>query len=108
MYGLVVRFELRDGHEAGFDQLGAETVDQIEAHETGTLVYVIHRVDGAPHLRVFYELYRDEAAFQAHEAQPHVRRFLAERDEHLVGPPKVTVVRPGSGVVRDEVSFGGP
>ena len=108
MYGLVVRFELRDGHEASFDQLTAETVEQIEAQEPETLVYVTHRVNGAPQLRVFYELYRDEAAFQEHEAQPHVQRFLAERDQHLVGPPEVTFVRPGPGVVRGEVSFGGP
>lgn len=108
MYGLVVRFELRDGHEAAFDQLTAETVEKIQAREPGTLVYVTHRVDGAPLLRVFYELYRDEAAFHEHESQPHVGRFLAERDHHLVGPPEVTFVRPGPGVVRGEVPFGGP
>jgi len=34
---------------------------------------------------LFYELYRDQAAFDAHEQQPHVRRFLAEREQHLEG-----------------------
>lgn len=108
MYGLVVHFEVRDGREEAFDQLTAETVEQIEAHEPRTLVYATHRMDGAPRVRVFYELYRDEAAFQEHEAQPHVQRFLAERQEHLVAPPEVNFVRPGPGVVRDEVPFGGP
>jgi quinol monooxygenase YgiN len=108
MYGLVVRFELRDRHEAAFDQLTAETVEMIQAREPGTLVYVTHLVDGVPLLRVFYELYRDEAAFHEHETQPHVRRFLVARDQHLVGPPEVTFVRPGPGVVRGEVPFGGP
>lgn len=107
MYGLVVRFELRDGHEAAFDRLTAETVEQIEAQEPDTLVYVAHQVDGTPRLRVFYELYRDESAFQEHEARSHVRRFLAHRDQHLVGPPEVTFVRPSPGVVRGEVPFGG-
>jgi quinol monooxygenase YgiN len=33
--------------------------------------------------RVFYELYRDRDAFEEHESQPHVRRFLAEREQYL-------------------------
>jgi quinol monooxygenase YgiN len=28
-------------------------------------------------------LYRDRAAFEAHEAAPHTRRYLAERDQYL-------------------------
>ena len=35
--------------------------------------------------RIFYELYRDKAAFDAHEGQPHTRRYLAERDQYLAG-----------------------
>ena len=33
--------------------------------------------------RIFYELYRDRAAFEAHEASPATRRYLAERDQYL-------------------------
>jgi quinol monooxygenase YgiN len=58
------------------------TVAEIRQHEPGTLLYGVHTVDGEP-ARVFYELYRDEAAFQAHESQPHVRYFLGERDRLL-------------------------
>ncbi|WOI59693.1 putative quinol monooxygenase [Streptomyces fradiae] len=36
-------------------------------------------------MRVFYELYADRAAFDAHEAQPHTKRFLAEREQCLAG-----------------------
>jgi hypothetical protein len=32
---------------------------------------------------VFYELYRDRAAFAEHEEQPHVKHFLSERAQHL-------------------------
>jgi quinol monooxygenase YgiN len=46
-------------------------------------VYASHLVDGQPLQRIFYELYRDKAAFQAHEAAPHTRRYLAERDQYL-------------------------
>lgn len=38
---------------------------------------------------MFYELYRDEAAFEEHERQQHVRRLLAQRERHLAGPPRI-------------------
>ena len=82
-FALFVRFTLRPGHGAAFDQLVAETGEGIRDHEPGTIVYACHEVDGAADQRMFYELYRDREAFDAHEAQPHVARFLAERDQHV-------------------------
>jgi quinol monooxygenase YgiN len=77
---LVVRFHLRPGHEREFDDLVASTVASIAQHEPGTVLYVSHQVEGQPMLRIFYELYENRAAFEAHEHQPYVRHFLAERD----------------------------
>lgn len=85
MFGLVVRFDLHDERSASaFDELVATTVEQITANEPGTLIYAVHRVEDAPLSRVFYELYRDRAAFDAHEEQPHTKRFLAAREQYLV------------------------
>lgn len=84
MFGLMVRFTCKDEESAGtFDQLVAETVEKIKTDEPGTLVYAVHRVDGRPLQRIFYELYRDRAAFDAHEEQGHTRRFLGARDDLL-------------------------
>jgi quinol monooxygenase YgiN len=82
-FALVVRFTVRPGREADFDQLVARTAGGIRAHEPGTLVYACHQVDGDTRERIFYELYRDRAAFNDHEAQPHTRRFLTEREPLL-------------------------
>jgi len=84
MFGLCVRFACHDADSAaGFDRLVAETVPEIRQHEAETLVYAVHRVEGQPLQRIFYELYRDRAAFDAHEEQVHTRRFLAEREQYL-------------------------
>jgi quinol monooxygenase YgiN len=79
---LVVTHVLLPGHEEAFDALVVRTLEGIRASEPGTLVYVSHAVADPPR-RVFYELYADRAAFAAHEQQPHVRRFLTERREHI-------------------------
>ncbi|MEU9891356.1 antibiotic biosynthesis monooxygenase [Sphaerisporangium sp. NPDC051011] len=84
MFGLVVRFTCKDEASAeAFDQLVAETIEKIRDREPGTLVYASHRVDGQPLQRIFYELYRDRAAFDAHEQQPHTKHFLGVRGELL-------------------------
>ena len=84
MFGLSVRFTCKDGASArAYDRLVAQTVAGIRAHEPGTLVYAVHTVRDEPLQRIFYELYRDEEAFEAHEAAPHTRRYLAERGQYL-------------------------
>jgi quinol monooxygenase YgiN len=77
-----VRFVLRPGHEQQFDDLVSATLTGIRG-EPGTLLYASHAVIGQPRVRLFYELYRDRAAFDAHEQQDHVRGFLAGREEHV-------------------------
>lgn len=85
-YALVVRFTLRDqGAATAFDELCAVTLEGIRTAEPGTLDYVVHVPEGEPLVRVFYERYADRGAFDAHEAQPHTKRFLAEREQYLAG-----------------------
>lgn len=79
-FGLSVRFTLKAGAAEAFDALVAETLAGIRTSEPGTLIYVNHLVEGEPDQRIFYELYRDRAAFDEHERQPHTRRFLAGRE----------------------------
>lgn len=78
-FALVVRFTVRPGSENAFDRLTEETASGVREREYGTLIYACHRVHGNPQQRIFYELYRNRAAFERHEAHEHVRRFLAER-----------------------------
>jgi quinol monooxygenase YgiN len=82
-FGLVVRFTVRLGSEAEFDDLVASTTAGIRTHEPGTLIYACHMVKGAPQERIFYELYANRAAFDAHEAQEHTRHFLTARESLL-------------------------
>jgi quinol monooxygenase YgiN len=96
MFALVVRFDCRDqAAVASFDELTAEVVQRITEKEPGTLIYATHSVEGAPLARIFYEVYRDRDAFQAHEAADHVQLFHARKDPLLVGR-RVEFLSPGS------------
>jgi len=78
-YGRILIFTLLDDRVADFDRLAEETAEYIRTGEPDTLVYVIHLVPNAPLQRIFYEIYRDRAAFDSHESQPYMQRFVAER-----------------------------
>lgn len=83
-YALIARFTTRDADAATrFDTLVEHALEDIRKEE-GTLVYVSHVPEEEPLVRVFYELYADEAAFQAHESQPHIREMLREREQYLL------------------------
>src|SRR5437016_13600232 len=85
MVALAVRFDLRPGTEAAFDRLVEATTARIRAEEPGTLLYLCHRVRDEPDARVFYELYADRDAFQAHEVQPHIKEFHERRKPLTAG-----------------------
>lgn len=94
MYALVARFELNDQASAqAFDQLVEVTGQGIATKEPGTLVYVTHRVEDAPLSRVFYEVYRDQEAFEEHGHQPHIVYFLTERQQY-VRSARVEFIKP--------------
>jgi quinol monooxygenase YgiN len=89
MFALVVRFDLRSDSVEAFDQLVVDTTSKIRSEEPGTVLYLCHAVQGAPNSRVFYELYRDQEAFQAHEVAKHITDFHAQRKPLMAGPERV-------------------
>jgi quinol monooxygenase YgiN len=83
-YGRILIFTLVEDRIAEFDRLAEQTAEHVRTGEPGTLVYVIHLVPNAPLQRIFYEVYRDPAAFDSHESQPYMLRFVAERRSCVV------------------------
>ncbi len=78
-YGRILIFTLLDDRTADFDRLAEQTAEEVMTGEPDTLVYVIHLVPNAPLQRIFYEIYRNQAAFDSHESQPYIKRFVADR-----------------------------
>jgi quinol monooxygenase YgiN len=83
-YGRILIFTLLDDRVADFDRLAEQTAEEVRTGEPDTLVYVIHTVPNAPMQRIFYEIYRDRAAFDRHESQPYMQRFVADRRSYVL------------------------
>ena len=79
IYGLLTVFTIMDGAGDAFDRLADATVQAVQRGEPDTLVYACHAVKSAPLQRIVYELYRDEVAYRDHQRQPHVERFVNDR-----------------------------
>ncbi|MEV4257131.1 antibiotic biosynthesis monooxygenase, partial [Spirillospora sp. NPDC049652] len=82
--GQITVFTLLDGREEAFDRLAADLAAAARASEPDTLVFAAHQVVNAPTQRIFYQLFRSEAAFAAHQRLPHLRRFQAESRPHVL------------------------
>ena len=69
---------------ADFDRIADQAAEEVRTHEPDTLVYVIHTVPKAPMQRIFYEIYRDRAAYDRHEQQAYIKRFITARRPYVL------------------------
>ena len=79
LYGLIAIYTLADGQDAEFDELAERIVEQVRSHEPDALVYAVHSVPNAPMQRIFYEVYRDQTAYEEHKRQSYIHQFDLDR-----------------------------
>jgi len=80
------------------DALAALLVEQaaaVRAAEPGCLVYRPHRSTKDPEVFLFYEMYLDDAALDAHRKAPHLVAFRdrRERDGLTEGAVEIEIFR---------------
>ncbi|MGW6914487.1 putative quinol monooxygenase [Kitasatospora sp. NPDC054939] len=110
MYAVVARFDLTPEGVEGFDALAAWRISEA-AHEPGLVGYAVHRVDDEPLARVFYEIYRDRAAFLEHRATAQTAEFGARYGRYAQGPPRIEfldVLHSAAGLSAPRAAGGGP
>lgn len=100
MYVIVAPIQIKQGHKEEFIQAMLEDAKGSVSNEPGCLRFDVIQ-DGADPNRIWlYEVYRDEAAFQAHLQTPHLIKWRdtvkdwreeglrgAARGSHNVWPP---------------------
>jgi len=77
---VVARIRAAQGKGDALAALLTEQVAAVRAAEPGCLIYRPHRSTTNPDLFIFYEQYRDDAAFDAHRKAPHLAAFRERRE----------------------------
>ena len=74
-YVVLALWRAHEGKEDHIAQL-IETVTPLSRQEPACLVYQPHRSIADPRLFFLYEVYRDEAGYQAHRETPHFQQHV--------------------------------
>ena len=83
----VVKFRVKPGSNAAFEQVFREMQQGVREHEPGNLYYDLYR--SAQDAQTYYilEHYRDQAAVTAHGRSEHAKKMITALRDLLDGPP---------------------
>ncbi|EJE48463.1 hypothetical protein PMI14_07099 [Acidovorax sp. CF316] len=73
---IVAHVKAKPGHEAALVAAQVDLVGVVRSLP-GCIAYELHEAEGTPGEVVFYERWRDRAAWEAHMAGPHMDAFRA-------------------------------
>jgi|SRR3954469_11287097 autoinducer 2-degrading protein len=77
-YTLIVDFEVKDGTADQVLALVSENARNSVEKEPGCLQFDVMQAADNPNRLMLFEVYSDEAAFQAHGKTAHIQEFLAK------------------------------
>jgi len=75
MVTFTARMRVVPGKEEDAMSIVHMMVDEVEANEPGTLVYIAHRSQDDPQEIMFFEVYADESASKLHRKTPHMAKL---------------------------------
>lgn len=90
---VVATLRAAEGKGDALASLLAEQVAVIRKTEPGCLAYTLLRSSQDRNAFLFYEIYADQAAFDAHRASPHLAAYRKRREDGglLDGPVNVEI-----------------
>jgi quinol monooxygenase YgiN len=77
---IVAKIRAAKGKGDALAALLQEQAAVVKKNEPGCLVYRPHRSTKDPDLFIFYEQYRDDAAFDVHRKAPYLAEYRARRE----------------------------
>jgi quinol monooxygenase YgiN len=92
MIGVIATLKIKPGMNKQFEEIATKLVAAVRANEPGNKLYALHRTDDAE-TYIFLERYVDQAAIEAHRAQPHFKELGKKMGEFMAGRPDVKVLQ---------------
>ena len=97
---VLATFKLNMEKETEAIALLQELCAAVEEHEPGVLAYICHRSAKEPEKVVFFEIYKDQAAIDAHGTTPHMGKLRTGFATLFVLPVEVTPLNRVAGFSR--------
>ncbi len=88
---VVAKIRAAKGKGDALAELLTEQAAAVRTAEPGCLVYRPHRSTKDPDVFLFYEQYRDDAAFDAHRKAPHLATYRERREQEGLTEGQVEV-----------------
>ena len=85
---LLVTIQVKPEHVAEFKEIARYDAEHSEHDEAGCLRFDVIQDKDDPHRFYLYEVYRDEAALEAHRQTPHFKHYLEKSQGWLAAPPE--------------------
>ncbi len=100
MISQIVKFKINMENEDGAIEALQELTKGVEDNEPGVLTYIAHRSKNDPSEVVFFEVYKDAEAVQAHNVTPHMNAMRANFMQNFQPPLDVQPLDRVSGFAR--------
>lgn len=91
MLGIVARLKVKPGQDGEFLNAMGALMEAVKANEPDTLTYDCFRSRTDPNEFVMLEVYRSQAALDAHQKSAHVKAALPALTELLDGRPAIEI-----------------
>lgn len=88
MIVLHVTIQVKPEHVADFLEVVRHDAEHSEKDEPGCLRFDVLQDRDDPNRFYFYEVYRDEAALEAHRQTPHFKLYFEKSQPLLAAPPE--------------------
>jgi quinol monooxygenase YgiN len=88
---VIAKLKVKAGSESDFESAAREMIAKVSS-EPGTLSYILHKDVRNPTTFVYYEVYQDQAALDAHGKTDHMKAFGGKIGALLDGRPEITVM----------------
>jgi quinol monooxygenase YgiN len=86
---VIAKLKVKSDKATAFEGEAQRMIAHVRANEPGTVTYVCHRSTADPTVYLFYEVYRDQAAFAAHGGSTAMQAFFAAMPGILDGRPEI-------------------
>jgi len=89
MLTVIAKLKVKPDQTAAFETQANKMIAAVRENEPGTLAYIVHRSTADPTVYVFYEVYRDQAAFAVHGGSPAMQAFMGGMRGVIDGHPEI-------------------